>query len=71
MTSTPLRHPIQLACGLMLLARLILRTRGHLNGPYWQWRRLTATGMTTLPRSQRLTGLLSYARWMAQMRHLR
>jgi hypothetical protein len=61
--------------GLFELARLGVRTRFRLSGPYWRWRRETAFGADPSrrpPWRQQLHAILEYGRWVHRMRrHVR
>lgn len=54
------------------LIRLGWITRFRFDGPYWKWRFETAFGRGwPEPKRERLRAILSYGRWVHQMRRLR
>lgn len=68
-------NPFSYIVAIFALIRLGLLTRFALSGPYWSWRLHTAYGdpstkTKAVPQSQRITHILTYARWTSHMARL-
>jgi hypothetical protein len=63
-------HLLDTLIGLVVIAGLLVRTRGRTDHPYWRWRRETAIGSGPPPTSN-ARAVLHYARWIGRMRRLR